>query len=88
MVLLECLWHEAARMLVEQPAMLHTLPGAAAEFAGTFINTAIYDPDEFALFLQRRMRGDEELQLALRDSVGLFDSVIDAVLSAISDGAR
>lgn len=88
-VLVECLWHEAARMVVEQPAAVReTLPGVAAGLAADFVNSPIYESVEFSEFVAQRMHEDEEFQLVLSDYDGLFAEVYDAVVSTIVRGLR
>lgn len=86
-VLVECLWHEASRMVAERTGMNGSLPGIAADLASTFVTSRMYEQTEFSDFIAERMRGDEEFQVALRDVDGLFEQVVESVVTAISGGA-
>jgi len=86
-VLLECLWHEAATMVTDDiPDLGSVLPAVAGALAGEFVKSSIYDPIEVSEFVEQRLREDEELQLLVQDVDGLFDSVVDSVVATISSG--
>lgn len=86
-VLVECLWHEASRMVVDQRATIRLeLPGVAAELAANFVNSPIYESVEFSEFVAQRLQEDEEFQLVLHEFDGLFADVFDAVVSTIAGG--
>lgn len=83
----ECLWHEACRQLLQQPARCHeTLPAAAAEFARAFLNSERYDPREFVECAHDLLTEDHEFQLALENHAGLFQDVLTAIDLAVSEG--
>jgi hypothetical protein len=85
-VLVECLWHEASRMALEQPDQLaHDLPSAATNLTYKFSDSPIYGPAEFSTFVARRLRDDEEFRLLLQDHDGLFDEVVKAVQRTVGE---
>ncbi|MGH3778047.1 MAG: toll/interleukin-1 receptor domain-containing protein [Pseudonocardiaceae bacterium] len=87
-VLVECLWHEAARMVIEQPSDVPSLlPRVAAKLADDFVKSPIYESVEFSEFISQRLRDDEEFQMILHKYDGLFDEIIDAVVVTISGGS-
>jgi hypothetical protein len=86
-MLVECLWHETARMVIEQPSEVRSLlPRVATELAGDFIKSPIYEPVEFSEFVYQRLRGDEEFQMILHMYDGLFDEIVNSVAATISGG--
>lgn len=83
-VLIECLWHEASRMMIEQPDEVPAqLPRSAASMAQSFAGSDLYQPGEFGAFVANRLRNDDELQLLLRRHRGLFDEIVKSVELAI-----
>lgn len=87
-VLVECLWHEAARMVIEQPSDVpRLLPPVAAELAGDFVKSPIYESVEFSEFVSQRLRDDEESQMILYKYDSLFDEIVESVVATISGGA-
>lgn len=87
-VLVECLWHEAARMVIEQPSDVPiSLPRVAARLAGDFVKSPIYESVEFSEFVSQQLRNDEELQIILHKYDGLFDRIVEKVVATISGGA-
>jgi hypothetical protein len=83
-VLVECLWHEASRLVLEQPDDVpRLLPVMAADLTRTFTNTSLYRPQEFSRFVAGRMRGDEEFQRLVSHHEGLFDELVKSVVLTI-----
>lgn len=86
-VLVECLWHEAVRLTIEQKdAVTRLLPGIAVELAQRFGSSPMYEPPEFTDAVLRRLRDDDELQLLLSGHEGLFEEVVKSVELTIGDG--
>jgi hypothetical protein len=86
-VLVECLWHEASRRVIDRPTtMAAELPEVAAALAADFVNSPIYESVEFSEFVAMRLREDEEFQLVLHEFDGLFERVSDRVVSTIAGG--
>jgi hypothetical protein len=82
-VLVECLWHEASRLVLAQPDDVpRQLPVMAAELTDRFTNTALYRPQEFSRFVAGRMRDDEEFQRLISPD-GLFDELVKSVVLTI-----
>ncbi len=87
-VLVECLWHEASRLVLAQPDDVpRQLPVVAAELTRTFTNTSLYRPQEFSRFVARRMRDDEEFQRLVSQPDGLFDELVKSVVLTIGGNA-
>lgn len=87
-VLVECLWHEAARMVIEQPLDVPSLlPRVAEELAGDFGKSSIYEPAEFSDFVSQRLVNDEEFRMVFRKYDGLFDEIVERVEVTVSGGA-
>ncbi|MBV9163779.1 MAG: TIR domain-containing protein [Pseudonocardiales bacterium] len=87
-VLVECLWHEATRMVIEQPSDVPSLlPGVAEALAGDFAKSPIYEPAELSEFVSQRLREDEEFQTILRKYGGLFDEIVERVVVTVAGGA-
>lgn len=85
-VLVECLWHEASRMVIVQPDDVADLPQVAANFAREFANSPIFEPGELRDFVVGRLRDDEEFQKLLQSYDGLFEMIVDAVARTIGGG--
>lgn len=87
-VLVECLWHEAARMVIEQPLDVPSLlPRVAEELAGDFGKSSIYEPAEFSDFVSQRLGNDEEFRMVFRKYDSLFDEIVERVEVTVSGGA-
>lgn len=85
-VLVECLWHEAARLRIEEPqALADRLPGVAVELARDCAAAPMYEPAEFREAVARRLGDDDELQLLLAGHDGLFGEIVDVVTRAVGD---
>lgn len=85
-VLVECLWHEASRMVIEQPDEVSSLlPAIAAEVAQEFVGSPMYDPREFAEFVVKRLRDDDEFQMLLQSYDGVFGEITKSVVRTIGD---
>lgn len=83
-VLVEYLWHEASRMVLEQPDdVARLLPQVAADLALEFANSPIFEPRELSDFVVGRLHDDHEFQVLLQGFDGLFEKVIDAVVRTI-----
>jgi hypothetical protein len=83
-VLLECIWHEAARRstgLAEEP--IHTLPDFAAGLAAELLNFSQFGVDLVVAFTERLLDNDLELQAVLEPHPTLFEAVVTAVRAAI-----
>jgi hypothetical protein len=86
-VLVECLWHETMRMLVERRKDIpRLLPGIAADLAADFARATIYGWGEFSAVVTQRLRDDGEFQLVLREFDGLFDEIVESVATTIAGG--
>lgn len=85
-VLVECLWHEAARLSIEEPDTLpERLPRVAVELARALGGGSAYALPEFRNAVVRRMSDDDELRELLDDHASLFDAVINAVATTLGD---
>lgn len=83
----ECLWHELCRQLLRQPAELRqALPEAAGQFAKEFLSSGLYDRQEFVECVHELLIEDHEFQLTLHDHTGLFQEVLSAIDTAVSEG--
>lgn len=83
----ECLWHELSRQLLHQPAQLReALPEAAGQLAKDFLNSDHYDPREFVECVHDLLIEDDEFERALQDHAGLFQEVLTAIDTAVSEG--
>ena len=86
-VLVESLWHEASRLVIEQPAALQRLlPGVAVELATTFGNSPMYEAAEFSDAVVRRLSDDDELRMLLARHEGLFEEIVKSVTLTIGGG--
>jgi hypothetical protein len=86
-VLVESLWHEASRLVIEQPtALQRLLPGVAVELATTFGNSPMYEPAEFSDSVVRRLNDDDELRMLLARHEGLFEEIVKSVTLTIGGG--
>ncbi|WP_158102888.1 toll/interleukin-1 receptor domain-containing protein [Lentzea kentuckyensis] len=86
-MMVECLWHELCGQLLQQPSRLHeTLPETAGQLAKDFLNSDLYDPREFAECVHELLIDDHEFQLTLHDHTGLFQEVLSAIDTAVSEG--
>jgi len=86
-VLVQCLWHEASRMVIEQPdEVSNLLPALAVEVAQEFVGSPMYEPREFAEYVVKQLRDDDEFRMLLRSYDGVFDEIIKSVVRTI-DGA-
>jgi hypothetical protein len=86
-VLVECLWHETMRMLIERRQDLpRLLPGIAADLAADFARSTIYGSGELSACLAQRLQDDDEFQLVLREFDGLFDEILESVVTTIARG--
>lgn len=86
-MMVECLWHEMSRQLLEQRSELPAeLPRVAGELAREFLSSTLYSPGEFARFIANRLGRDAEFQLALSGFDGLFDAVLLAIDASLSEG--
>jgi len=87
-VLVECLWHEASRMLIEQPDDVERLlTRVAADLAREFADSPIFEPGELRDFVVGRLGDDEEFQMLLHPYDGLFGKVVDGVARTIGGGS-
>lgn len=83
-VLIECLWHEAARMMAVNGATAPgALPAVAAEIANEFVKSPMYEPIEVSNYIDRRLREDDELRQLLRGSDELFEQIRSSVCAAL-----
>ena len=83
-VLAECLWHEAARMAIEDAgAMAETLPDVAVALAKACGRGPMYQAAEYREAVFHRLDDDEELQLLLSSNEGLFGSIVESVTDVI-----
>lgn len=83
----ECLWHELCRQLLQQPSELRqALPEAAGQYAKAFLSSGLYDRREFVECVHELLIEDHEFQLALYDHTGLFQEVLSAIDTAVSEG--
>ncbi|GAB1516246.1 toll/interleukin-1 receptor domain-containing protein [Actinophytocola sp. KF-1] len=83
-VLIECLWHEAARMMaVNGAAAPGQLPAVAAEIANEFVKSPMYEPIEVSNYIDRRLREDDELQRLLSGYDELFEQTRSSVCAAL-----
>jgi hypothetical protein len=83
-VLVECLWHEAVRLTIDEPgAVAEQLPLIAVELARTCGPGPMFKPAEFREAVSRRLRDDDELQLLLGNREGLFVRIVDLIRNAI-----
>jgi len=79
-VLVECLWHEAAFLLLKKPkGMEQLLIRSARRLSQTLRTTPAFAEDELRAFTARRMRDDEELQDAVGHSRDLFEVLVEIV---------
>jgi TIR domain-containing protein len=86
-VLVECLWHEAATILYERPDELPTLlPSRAAELARTFVRPLSYTPTELRDFVHDRMQEDTEFATLMSPNERLFENVMVSIAETISGG--
>jgi hypothetical protein len=88
-VLVESLWHEASRLVIEQPdALARLLPNVAVGLAQTFGRSPMYEPAEFSEAVVRRLRDDDELKVLLSggDRAGLFEEIVKSVSLTIGGG--
>jgi hypothetical protein len=87
MMMKECLWHELCRQLLRRPSELRqALPEAAGQFAKEFLSSGLYDRQEFVECVHELLIEDHEFQLALHDHTGLFQEVLSAIDTAVSEG--
>jgi hypothetical protein len=87
-MLLECLWHEAAQLIIRNyEGVPDVLPGLAADLAREFASSPFYAPVELGDYVTRRLREDEEFQLVLRNFEGLFENIVESVVATISGGS-
>ncbi len=85
-VLVECLWHEAARLTIEEPnAVSERLPIVAVELARACGRGPMYKPAEFREAVLRRLNDDDELKLLLVDHGDLFTTIVESVIGVIGD---
>jgi hypothetical protein len=83
-VMLECLWHEASRvMIADSDGAPRRLPAAAAELAREFGASEVYQREEFTAYLNRLLDNDDELQMLVQGHSGLFGDIVHAVETAI-----
>ena len=81
--LVECLWHEAAALLLSQPAdMRAALCASAARLVRGLRPSALYTVPELRESAARRMRSDEELQQTVGGAAGLFTELVRIVALA------
>ena len=85
-VLVECLWHEASRMAIEQPNRIeHQLPTITTNLAYKFADSPVYEPEEFSEFVVARLHDDEEFRLLLQPYRGLFEDIVKSVTRALGE---
>lgn len=83
-VLVECLWHEAVRLTIDEPdAVAQRLPEVAVELARDCGRGPMYRAAEFREAVSRRLGDDDELQLLLGNHDGLFARIVGLVTGAI-----
>ncbi|MFI9012131.1 TIR domain-containing protein [Actinosynnema sp. NPDC053489] len=86
-MMVECLWHETSRRLLEERSTIPAeLPALAGGLARDFLNSNMYSPDEFAWFVARRLGKDHEFQLALSGFGTVFDAVLASIEASLSEG--
>lgn len=85
-VLVESLWHEASRLMIEEPdAVVERLPGIAVELAQNCGRGPMFHPAEFREAVVRRLTEDDELQTLLSKHDGLFGTIVQSVADAIGE---
>jgi transcriptional regulator with XRE-family HTH domain len=81
--LVECLWHEAAVLRLDQPGELEKeLIRSAKRLSLALRPSPAYTVRELQAYAAERMRNDEELQAALRDASG--PELLDRLLRTIT----
>jgi hypothetical protein len=87
-VFLECLWHEATKLLYEQPNELPKLLLArTAELTRIFLQPVSYSPVELMAFVRNRMGDDTEFATLISSNDRLFESVLASIGETITGGA-
>ena len=72
-MLVECLWHEAVRLTIDEPdAVVQRLPAVAEALARECGPGPMFKPAEFREAVSRRLGNDDELQLLLREASGTY----------------
>jgi hypothetical protein len=86
-VLLECLWHEATRLLHEQPNELSRLLLAkTVELTKVFVRPVRYSRVELAEFVRNRMQDDTEFASLVSSSDRLYENVLASIGETIAGG--
>jgi hypothetical protein len=87
-MLVECLWHEVTLRAVRGDRDIPgVLPDIAATLAGEFAKSPMYGQVEFTDYVRRRLTKDEEFQSMLQEHEGLFEEVVESVVTNISGGS-
>jgi TIR domain len=87
-VLVECLWHEAARLWHLRPEELPTsFKARAVELTRELVHPDVYSRTELARFVTDRMLDDSEFATLLSSSDFLFEEIVDLVGATITGGA-
>lgn len=87
-VLVECLWHAASRLMIEKPAELpELLPLMAIEITAAHGTSPMYRPSEMRAATGNRLNADGEFQRLLSGYPGLFDDVVNKVELTIRERA-
>jgi TIR domain-containing protein len=80
--LVECLWHEAAALADLEPAQQERrLLESAASLSRELKPSPLYTVDELRGYAADRMRQDDELEAALSMPDGLFERLIETVIT-------
>jgi hypothetical protein len=86
-MLVECLWHEVTLLAVRGDRdIAGALPGITVSLAGEFAKSPMYDPIEFTDYVKRLLTNDEEFQIMLQEHDGLFEEILESVVTTISGG--
>jgi hypothetical protein len=83
-VLVECLWHEAVRLSIDEPdTIADRLPVVAGELARKCGPGPMYQVAEFRDAVANRLAADDELQFLLKEHEGLFARIVELVTAAV-----
>jgi hypothetical protein len=85
--LVECLWHQAAALRLDNPAsMVQELVTSAQQRSRDLRPSAAYTLAELRNYAAERMSADEELQETVSDIPGLFTRLVQLVVEPPSQG--
>ncbi|MEU5260471.1 TIR domain-containing protein [Amycolatopsis sp. NPDC021455] len=86
-VLIECLWHEATKLRLEEHRDLRPkLLAATVELSAAFGRPERFGPAEFSRYVTQKLGADGEFAALLRSEEGLFDDVVHTLGETISGG--